>query len=141
MIRITPQIAIEEGEIREDFIRSSGPGGQNVNKVSTAVQIRFDAVHSTSLPEEVRQRLLKLASKQINQDGSLVITAQRFRTQNANRRDALERLIEIIRKATLKPRPRLKTRPTRASQERRLATKQMRSRTKHQRSLRPENEE
>ena len=141
MIQITPQIAIEESEIREEFIHSSGPGGQNVNKVATAVQLRFDATGSHSLPEEVRQRLLKLAKGQINQEGTLVINAQRFRTQSANRQDALERLVELIRKATLKPRPRYKTRPTRASQEHRLESKHLRARTKQQRSARPENEE
>jgi ribosome-associated protein len=141
MIQITPQIAIEESEIREEFIRSSGPGGQNVNKVATAVQLRFDVVASPSLPEEVRRRLLKLARGQINQDGILVINAQRFRTQSANRQDALDRLVELIRKATQKPRPRYKTKPTLASRERRLEGKRLRSRTKQQRSAQPENEE
>jgi ribosome-associated protein len=141
MIQITPQIAIEESEIREEFIRSSGPGGQNVNKVATAVQLRFDAAGSPALPEEVRQRLLKLAKGQINQEGTLVINAQRFRTQSTNRQDALDRLVELIRKATQKPRPRYKTKPTLASQKRRLEGKRLRSRTKQQRSAQPENDE
>jgi ribosome-associated protein len=130
MIQITPAIAIDESEIQQDFVRSSGPGGQNVNKVSTAVELRFDAVNSSSLPEEVRQRLLKLAKSRITDKGILVIEAQRFRTQLANRQDAVERLIELIRQATQKPRVRRPTRPTRASKERRLDSKRRRSGTK-----------
>ena len=141
MIQITPDIAIDESEIQLEFVRSSGPGGQNVNKVSTAVQLRFDATGSPSLPAEVRQRLLVQAKGRINQDGILVIDAQRFRTQGANRQDAVDRLVEIIRKATEKPRPRYKTKPTRASKERRLETKRRRSQTKQLRGGKPEGEE
>jgi ribosome-associated protein len=134
MIQITPEIALDESEIQQEFVRSSGPGGQNVNKVSTAVELRFDAVNSPALPEEVRQRLLKLAKSRITDKGILVIEAQRFRTQLANRQDAVERLIELIRQATQRPRVRRPTRPTKASKERRLDSKRRRSGTKQLRS-------
>ena len=130
MIQITPEIAIDESEIGQDFIRSSGPGGQNVNKVSTAVELRFDVVNSPSLPEEVRSRLLAQAKSHITDKGILVIEAQRFRTQLANRQDSVERLIELIRRAAQKPRVRRPTKPTRASKERRLDSKHRRSGTK-----------
>jgi ribosome-associated protein len=130
MIQITPEIAIDESEIQQDFVRSSGPGGQNVNKVSTAVELRFDAVNSPSLPEEVRQRLLMQAKSHITDKGILVIEARQFRTQLANRQDAVERLIELIRHASQKPRVRRATKPTKASKERRLETKRRRSGTK-----------
>jgi ribosome-associated protein len=130
MIQITPHIAIDENEIQTDFIRSSGPGGQNVNKVATAVQLRFDVTNSPSLPEEVRQRLISLAGNRITDKGILLIDAQRFRTQGANRQDATNRLIELIRKATYKAPVRRKTKPTRASKERRLEFKRLRSATK-----------
>ena len=133
MIRITRNISLDENEIEEMFIRSAGPGGQNVNKVASAVQLRFDAVNSTSLPPEVRERLIRLAGKRMTETGELIITARRFRTQTRNRQDALERLKALVRKAAEKPRPRKKTRPTAASKKRRLDEKRRQSRTKRMR--------
>lgn len=130
MIRISLTLAIPDQELQELFIRASGPGGQNVNKVSTAVQLRFDIAHSTSLSEAIKSRLIVLAGRRINQEGVLVIDAQRFRTQARNRADARLRLAELIRSATKSPKPRQATKPTRASQQRRLASKQRRSDTK-----------
>jgi ribosome-associated protein len=127
MIVVTPAIEIDEREIAESFIRASGPGGQNVNKVATAVQLRFDARRSPSLPEPVRQRLEKLAGSRLTRDGVIVITAERFRTQEANRRDALQRLITLIARAAKPPTPRKATRPTLASRRRRLEGKARRS--------------
>jgi len=130
MIRVTKSIALEENEIEESFVRASGPGGQNVNKLATAVQLRFDVRHSPSLPEPVRARLLHAADHRMTRDGVLVITAQRFRSQEQNRRDARERLAAFIRRATVAPVPRRPTKPTKASRQRRLETKTMRGRTK-----------
>lgn len=130
MIRITAQIALDESEIGLQFVRASGPGGQNVNKVSSAVQLRFDVAHSPSLPEDVRERLMRLAGNRLTNDGVLVIEAQRFRTQERNRQDAITRLVELIRQAAVKPKPRINTKPTKASQRRRLETKQRRSTVK-----------
>ena len=130
MIQITPTIAIDEREIREEFIRATGPGGQNVNKVATAVQLRFDVAHSPSLPEEVRARLIRLSGRRMTDDGVLILVARRFRTQERNRQDAMDRLIALIRKATQKPKRRRKTRPSLASKERRLDIKRRRSETK-----------
>jgi len=130
MIPITPTLSIDESELQEQFIRASGPGGQNVNKVETAVQLRFDAGHSPSLPEDVRARLVKLAGRRMTEDGMLIIEARRFRTQGRNRDDALQRLVELIRQATEAPKPRKKTRPTLASQKRRLESKQKRGEAK-----------
>ena len=134
MIHITPNISIDETELHEEFIRASGPGGQNVNKVATAVQLRFDARHSPSLPEDVRERLLHLARNRINERGELIITAQRFRTQEQNRADARERLIALIRQATIKPKARRATKPSRAAKEKRLEGKKRRSKIKKLRS-------
>lgn len=123
MIQVTDTIAIQENEIQFDFVRSSGPGGQNVNKVATAVQLRFDIVKAKSLPEDVRNRLKDLAGKRLTEDGVLIIHARRFRTQERNRRDAIERLIELIQKAAVKPKVRRKTKPSQATKEQRLADK------------------
>jgi ribosome-associated protein len=133
MIRITSNIAIEETEITERFIRASGPGGQNVNKVSSAVQLRFNVASSTHLPEKLKARLIRLAGSRISDDGVLVIDARRYRTQERNRRDARERLITLLRRAAEQPKPRKKTRPSLASQQRRLASKRRRGETKRMR--------
>jgi len=133
MIQITDHIAIDEAEIREDFIRSTGPGGQNVNKVATAVQLRFDVRNSASLPDDVRERLVRLAGRRITESGELVITARRFRTQARNRDDALNRLIELIRKASQKPKPRRRRKPSLLAKQRRLEEKRKRSEKKRQR--------
>ncbi|MDP6439766.1 MAG: alternative ribosome rescue aminoacyl-tRNA hydrolase ArfB [Candidatus Brocadiia bacterium] len=140
MIRITAAIAIDESEILEEFVRASGPGGQNVNKVATAVQLRFDVANSPSLPDEVRRRLILLAGKRVTQEGVLIIDARRFRAQERNRQDAMDRLIDLVRRAARKPVPRRRTRPTRASKERRLEAKRRRSETKQRRRPVPPSE-
>lgn len=134
MIPISETIALDDAEIGESFIRASGPGGQNVNKVSSAVQLRFDVRRSPSLPEAVRQRLERLGGRRVSQDGVLVITARRFRSQERNRQDALDRLVALIRRAASPPPPRRATRPTVASRQRRLADKAQRARLKQQRA-------
>ncbi len=130
MIRITGTIEIDPAEIREKFIRASGPGGQNVNKVATAVQLRFNVKNSPALPEDVRMRLLKLGGKRISQRGILIIDARRYRTRQRNRQDALDRLTDLIRRAARKPKPRRKTKPSLASKQRRLDAKKRRGRVK-----------
>ena len=130
MIQITPQISIPEEELRFDFIRSSGPGGQNINKVATGVQLRFNVRTSSGLQEEVRERLLAHLSSRLTSEGELVIEARRFRTQQQNREDALNRLTALLVRAAEPPRPRHRTRPTRASQARRLAEKRRRGEIK-----------
>ena len=134
MIEITPRIAIDEAELEERFFRAGGPGGQNVNKVSTAVQLRFDIRNSPSLPEHVRERAERLAGSRLTNEGVIVITAQRFRTQERNREDAIARLVELIGKAAEAPPIRRATKPTRASKERRLKAKKGRSEVKKMRS-------
>jgi ribosome-associated protein len=141
MIHITRTIAIDESEIQEYFIRASGPGGQNVNKVATAVQLRFDVANSRSLPEEVRKRLTLLAGNRITEDGILIIDARQFRTQGRNREDATDRLVEMIRSAARRPKIRRKTRATLASKMRRLESKRRGAETKRVRGpVEPSNE-
>ncbi|MBN8892179.1 MAG: aminoacyl-tRNA hydrolase [Rhodospirillales bacterium 70-18] len=140
MIYVTPSISLDERELEESFIRASGPGGQNVNKVSTAVQLRFDVRGSPSLPEEVRARLERLAGSRLTNDGVLVLTAQRFRSQDRNRTDALDSLLALIRKAAVTPVKRRATKPTWGSQLRRLEVKTQRAGIKRLRTRRPEHD-
>lgn len=133
MIRVTGSIAIDEAEIELRFVRSAGPGGQNVNKVATAVQLRFDVAHSPSLPGPVRERLARLSGRRMSSNGVLVISAQRFRTQARNREDAIEKLVALIRQAAIIPRQRKPTRPSGAERRRRLEDKHHRSEIKRSR--------
>jgi ribosome-associated protein len=137
VIRITDTISIDEAEIHQSFVRSSGPGGQNVNKLSTAAQLRFDVRHSPSLPNDVAVRLMRLAGRRMTKDGELVLIAQNHRTQERNRAEALDRLIDLIRQAAVKPVPRRATRPTKASKQRRLEGKKRRSVIKQHRQRKP----
>ena len=130
MIRITDTLSIGESEIEESFVRSSGPGGQNVNKLSTAVQLRFDVRRSPSLPNDVAVRLMRLAGKRLTKDGVLVIVAQTHRTQERNRAEALARLVALIQEAAVRPEKRIPTKPTKASREKRLEGKKVRSNIK-----------
>jgi ribosome-associated protein len=129
MIQITPTFSIEEGELEFAFVRASGPGGQNVNKVATAVQLRFD-VERSSLPEDAKARLKHLAGKKLTSEGVLLIEAKTFRTQEQNREDALQRLIDLLQRAFHKPKKRTKTKPTKASKEKRLKSKKVRGEIK-----------
>ncbi|HJO71549.1 MAG TPA: alternative ribosome rescue aminoacyl-tRNA hydrolase ArfB [Rhodospirillales bacterium] len=133
MIPVTPTIALDEAEIEERFIRAGGPGGQNVNKVSSAVQLRFDAARSKELPDDVRARLKRLAGRRMTRDGVVVIEAQRYRTQDSNRRDALARLVRLVQRAAEPPVPRKKTRLSPAQRRRRLEAKRRRAALKRAR--------
>ena len=137
MIRITSHISIDEREIEESFVRASGPGGQNVNKLATAVQLRFNVRSSPSLPAAVRARLERLAGARLTRDGVLVISAQSHRTQGRNRQDALDRFIDLVRRAAIEPRLRRPTKPTKASRERRVEAKKHRAGLKHLRNAKP----
>jgi len=141
MIQIADDITIDECSIKYVFIRASGPGGQHVNKASTAVQLRFDVMNAPSLPDDVRKRLLRLAGSRMNMNGILVIEARQFRSQSQNREDALNRLVRLIRKAWEKPKPRKKTRPTLASKERRLKAKGRQGKLKKMRRHAPDADE
>ena len=137
MIPITSRIAIDESELSESFIRASGPGGQNVNKLATAVQLRFNVRASPSLPDDVRVRLERLAGSRLTRDGYLVIIAQRHRTQGRNREDALARLIDLVRRAAVAPRVRRRTKPTKAARQRRVDAKKHRAGLKQLRRVKP----
>jgi ribosome-associated protein len=139
MIDVTPGIRLQEHELHFDFVRSSGPGGQNVNRVATAVQLRFDAAHSPSLPDDVRQRLLRQQANRVTSDGVLIIDARNHRTQERNRAEAVDRLCEVVRRASVRPRPRHKTKPSRAARERRLHHKRQHGQKKRLRGrVRPD---
>jgi ribosome-associated protein len=140
-IEINDQISIDESELELDFVQASGPGGQNVNKVASAVQLRFDAASSPSLPDEMRKRLKRLAGKRLTADGILIIEASQYRSQERNRQAAVDRLVELLRKAAKKPRPRRKTKPTAASKRKRLEAKHRRGEIKRLRRSPPPPEE
>lgn len=132
MLKITPSIQIDERELTFAFIRAAGPGGQNVNKVATAVQLRYD-VRGSSLPEDVKARLIKLAGRRMTQEGAMVIEARSFRTQEKNREDAIARFVSLVRRAVEKPKTRKRTRPTKGAKEERLKVKKKRGEVKRER--------
>ena len=132
MIQITSSISIDEGELQFEYIRASGPGGQNVNKVATAVQLRFD-INASSLPGPVKQRLSKLAGNKVTNNGILIIEAKKYRTQEQNREDAIRRFVELAHKSTIKPKNRIKTKPTKSSREKRIKAKKQRGEIKKNR--------
>ncbi|TSA11729.1 MAG: aminoacyl-tRNA hydrolase [Deltaproteobacteria bacterium] len=141
MIRVSSKVMLDDNELHFRFVRASGPGGQNVNKVATAVQLRFDVIRSPSLPPEIRERLLRIAGKKVTESGMLIIQAQRFRTQERNRQDAIDRLTALIHRAAEIPKPRRKTMAPFASRRRRIEVKQRRSQTKRMRRLTKPSEE
>ena len=138
LIPINCHLFLDDSEVEESFVRASGPGGQNVNKVSSAVQLRFDLSGSRSLPEDVRERLRRLAGRRLTREGVIVIIAQRYRSQERNRQDALDRLVALIRRAAEPPTPRRPTKPSSAAKERRLQAKARRSTTKERRRAQPD---
>lgn len=137
MLTVTPDLVLDENELEETFVRAAGPGGQNVNKVATAVQLRFDVQHSPSLPEAIRQRLRRLVANRLTTEGVLIIEAKRFRTQEQNRQDARDRLVAILRQAVHPPKPRRATQPTRAARQKRIEQKRQRSQVKRLRRSPP----
>jgi ribosome-associated protein len=138
MIAITPSLTLDESEIQLEFVRAAGPGGQNVNKVATAVQLRFDVRRSPSLPAEVKSRLVRLAGRRVSEDGVLVITARRYRTQEQNRADAVQRLVKMIQKAATRPRVRKATRASLSARAARVDEKKRRGEIKRRRRRHPE---